>query len=75
MLNFFFFFRSQGSLNASSSVDPDFVGTDGLSFSWYCRDVDDNEFLLPKLDEEPLIAIPEFDGNAEAGSEVNSNVS
>ncbi|XP_028412301.1 uncharacterized protein LOC114535123 [Dendronephthya gigantea] len=63
-----------GSLNASSSVDPDFLGTDGMNFSWYCRDVDDNEFLLPELDKEPLIAIPEIDEDAEAGDEVHTNL-
>jgi hypothetical protein len=29
-----------------------------MAFSWLCRDVDDNEFLLSSLNNEYLISIP-----------------
>ena len=59
MLNFHF----QGSLNASASMDPDFVSTDGMSFAWYCRDVDDDEFLLSSLTHEVLLSFPQANDN------------
>ena len=29
-----------------------------MAFSWLCRNVDDNEFLLTNLNNESLISIP-----------------
>ena len=39
-------------------MDPDFAGTDGMTFSWYCRDVDDHDFVLSNLTFEVLLPIP-----------------
>ncbi|XP_028413717.1 uncharacterized protein LOC114536572 [Dendronephthya gigantea] len=49
-------FGFQGSLDSSASSDPDFAGTDGMSFVWYCRDVDDKEFVPSNLTREPLVS-------------------
>lgn len=49
-------------MNASSSFDPDYLGIDGISFAWYCRDVDDSEFLFSNLSHEVLISIPSANG-------------
>ena len=29
-----------------------------MSFAWYCRDVEDEEFDLSDLDKEPLVTAP-----------------
>lgn len=29
-----------------------------MSFAWYCRDVEDREFLISELDMEPLVSAP-----------------
>ena len=46
----------QGLLDSSASSDPDFPGTDGMSFVWYCRDAADNEFNPSNLTHEPLVS-------------------
>ena len=48
-------------MNASTSIDPDFIGTDGMEFVWLCRDVDDQqEFVVSDVNSEPLLAFPPF---------------
>lgn len=50
-------------MNASASVDPDFLGiTDGMEFFWLCRDVDDHDFVISNLTSEPVLAFPELPG-------------
>ncbi|XP_028413722.1 uncharacterized protein LOC114536576 [Dendronephthya gigantea] len=49
-------FGLTGILNSSASSDPDFTGTDGMNFAWYCRDVEDKEFVQSNLTSEPLVS-------------------
>ena len=40
-------------------MDPDFNHTGGMSFAWYCRDVEDREFQISELDTEPFVSRPD----------------
>ena len=41
-------------MDSSASSNPDFPGTDGMSFVWYCRDADDE--LLFNVTHEPVVS-------------------
>ena len=53
-------------MNSSASSDPDFPGTDGMSFVWYCRDADDNEFFSFNLTHEPLVSYNDLNSTLSA---------
>jgi hypothetical protein len=48
----------QATLNASATVDPDFVHVDGVTYEWFCRDMDDTVQFGPDYDSEPLLYVP-----------------
>ncbi len=37
-------------------MDPDIGGNDGMTFVWYCKDVDDAYFNIESLANEPLVS-------------------
>ena len=63
LTTFGLFIVFQGTLNASASIDPDFLGLDGIEIAWYCRDVDENDFVLSNITNEALVSIPQADSN------------
>ena len=53
-------------MNSSASFNPDFPGTDGMSFVWYCRDADESEFFSFNLTHESLVSPNHFNSTLPA---------
>ena len=50
-------------MNASATVDPDFEHLDGVTYRWFCRDMEDEVEFGPDYDAEPLLYIPVANDN------------
>ncbi len=43
------------------TVDPDFEHLDGVTYEWFCRDLDDTVQFGPDYNAEPLLYVPMHD--------------